>query len=89
LTKETKFFLLAQTFLWKRKLYQRNMFFAKQKSSFLSTGSFYQTLGKFNQQTFRKSLTKNAAQASRKESVLEKRKSVGKFIQESNKRHIR
>jgi len=50
--------------------------FAKQKGSVLSTGSFFQTLGKFNHQTFkkgliqtnafRKSLTKNASQLRRK-----------------------
>ena len=45
--------------------------FLEENFSFLSTGSFYQTLRKFNQQTFRKSLTKNAAQASQKESVEE------------------
>ena len=56
------------------------MFLRSKKTSFLSTGSFFQTLGKFNHQTFKKgliqtnafskSLTKNAAQASQKESVL-------------------
>jgi hypothetical protein len=30
------------------------MFFAKQKSSFLSTGSFFQTLGKFDQNASQK-----------------------------------
>ncbi len=50
--------------------------FAKQKTSFLSTGSFFQTLGKFNHQTFkkgliqtnafRKSLIKNTSQLRRK-----------------------
>ena len=33
---------------------------------------FFQTLGKFNQQTCKKSLTKNAAQASRKENFYQK-----------------
>ena len=45
-------------------------FLRSKKGSFLSTGSFFQTLGKFDQQTFKKSLTKNAAQASQKESVI-------------------
>jgi hypothetical protein len=37
-----------------------------------STNLSFQTLGKFNQQTFRKSLTKNAAQASREEKLYQK-----------------
>jgi len=36
-----------------------------------STNLFFQTLGKFNQQTFSKSLTKNAAQASREEKLYQ------------------
>jgi len=57
-------------------------FLRSKKGSFLSTGFFFQTLGKLNHQTFkkgliqtnafRKSLTKNAAQASQKESVMTK-----------------
>jgi hypothetical protein len=38
----------------------------------ISTNLFYQTLRKFDQQTFRKSLTKNAAQAARKEKLYQK-----------------
>ena len=56
---------------YKRKpVLKENLIFALLKEtnvlSFLSTGSFFQTLGKFNQQTFSKSLSKNASQLRRK-----------------------
>jgi len=38
---------------------------------FWGTNLFFQALRKFNQQTFRKSLTKNAAQATRKEKLYQ------------------
>jgi len=62
---------------------------------FLSTGSFFQTLGKFNHQTFKKgliqtnafskSLTKNAAQASRKRKLEQRNHIFSKGFCEAKK----
>jgi len=55
---------------WENLYWERHPgFLRSKKGSFLSTGSFFQTLGKFNHQTFKKGLIQNAVRASQKESV--------------------
>jgi hypothetical protein len=53
---------LTKNCTWKNLYWEQHPgFLRSKKTSFLSTGSFFQTLGKFNHQTFKKGLIQTNA----------------------------